>query len=124
MQPPRSLVDYRDEFPVVGRKSYLISASLGPCISPAAYEFSERDLTTMALRFGPDVVGVTAEETAALDMLAAVRSALRSVGVDALDTTSWECTALTTADDGAPRYFSHRARTDPGRQASVIWIEP
>jgi kynureninase len=26
----RSLEDYRDEFPVVGRKSYLISASLGP----------------------------------------------------------------------------------------------
>lgn len=29
-QAPRSLVDYREEFAVVGRKTYLISASLGP----------------------------------------------------------------------------------------------
>jgi len=97
-----------------------VHAALGPCISAAAYEFSERDLTTMALRFGPDVVGATAEGSAALDMTAAVRSALRSAGVDDLDLSGWACTALTPG----PAYFSHRARQDTGRQASAIWIEP
>lgn len=99
-----------------------VSAALGPCISPAAYEFSERDLTTMALRFGPEVVGATTEGTAALDMVAAVRSALASVGVD-IDVSAAACTATSVDADGTPTYFSHRARTDAGRQASVIWIE-
>jgi len=101
-----------------------VRALLGPCISPAAYEFSERDLTTMALRFGPDVVGVTSQGTAALDMTAAVRNALRSAGIDDLDVGGAVCTATTVGPDGEPRFFSHRARSDSGRQASVIWIEP
>lgn len=101
-----------------------ISARLGPCISPAAYQFSERDLTTMALRFGPEVVGATADGDAALDMTAAVRSALRSVGIDDVDVAAAACTATTIGADGTPRFFSHRARADTGRQASVIWIEP
>ena len=78
----------------------------------------------MALRFGPDVVGATADGDAALDMTAAVRSALRSAGVDDVDVAAAACTATTVGADGTPRYFSHRARADTGRQASVIWIEP
>lgn len=101
-----------------------IGAALGPCISPAAYEFSERDLTTMALRFGPDVVAATSGGLPALDVPAAVRSALRTVGVDDLDVSRWECTATALDVEGAPRYSSHRARRDVTRQASVIWIEP
>ena len=99
-----------------------LHAELGPCIAPEAYEFSERDLTTMALRFGPDVVGATEQGTAALDLPAAVRVALRSAGV-LVETGHWACTATATAG-GEPRYHSHRARVDAGRQASAIWIEP
>lgn len=101
-----------------------ITAKLGPCISPAAYEFSERDLTTMALRFGPDVVAATAEGRPALDVPAAVRVALRSAGVSDLDETGWRCTATAVDEVGAPLFHSHRARADTGRQASAIWIEP
>ncbi len=92
-------------------------ARLGPCISPAAYEFGAAELTTMALRFGPEVVAASAAGTPALDLPAAVRSALGTLGVE-LDESEWTCTA------GDPRYFSWRARRDQGRQASVIWIEP
>lgn len=101
-----------------------IAARLGPTISASAYEFSERDLTTMALRFGPDVVAATADGRPALDMVAAVRSALGTCGVSELITTTAHCTATSSTDDGLPRYFSHRARGDAGRQASAIWIEP
>lgn len=101
-----------------------VVAALGPCISAPAYEFSERDLTTMALRFGPDVVAATPQGTPALDVPAAVRVALRSVGVTDLDESSWVCTATSTTPTGEPRFHSHRARADVGRQASAIWIEP
>lgn len=101
-----------------------IEASIGPCISPAAYEFGEADLTTMALRFGPDVVAATSEGSPALDLVAAATVALRTAGVDTVDTSEWGCTATTIDDDGSPRWFSHRARLDVGRQASVTWIEP
>lgn len=52
---PRSLVDYRDEFPVVGRKSYLISASLGP-ISGRARAYVEGYLDAWATMGAPDHV--------------------------------------------------------------------
>lgn len=95
-----------------------IEARLGPCISPDVYEFSVGDLTTMALRFGPEVVGATDDEAPALDMTEAVRSALGQCGVD---TSTIERPVCTASDS---RYFSHRARSDVGRQSSVIWIEP
>ncbi|MFN8053348.1 MAG: polyphenol oxidase family protein [Acidimicrobiales bacterium] len=100
-----------------------IAAQLGPCISAAAYEFGERDLTTMALRFGPDVVAATADGAPALDMSVAVRTALRGCRVE-LDDEPVPCTATALDGEGRPRFFSHRARGDVGRQASVIWIEP
>jgi kynureninase len=55
MQPPRSLVDYRDEFPVVGRKSYLISASLGP-ISGRSRGYLDGYLDAWATKGAPDHV--------------------------------------------------------------------
>lgn len=100
-----------------------VAAVLGPCISPAAYEFGEAELTTMALRFGPDVVAATDDGRPALDVGAAVASALRTVGVHDLTVLN-SCTARATDGNGAPRFFSHRARADVGRQASVVWIEP
>lgn len=94
-----------------------IVAELGPCISPDAYEFAAADLTTLALRFGPEVVAATTDGAAAFDLRAAVRSTLSAAGV-ALGGQPPPCTAL---DAG---YFSWRARRDVGRQASVIWLPP
>ena len=101
-----------------------IEAHVGPCISAAAYEFSQADLTRLAFRYGPDVIGATADGTPALDLVPMVRAALREAGVrpDAVHADG-RCTATDTTD-GAPTFWSHRARSDAGRQASVIWMEP
>lgn len=100
-----------------------IRAWIGPCISDEHYEFSQRDLTTVALRFGPDVVAATAEGRPALDVVAAARVALRDAGVDAVDTSMAWCTATSVDDDAAPRFASHRARGDLERQASAVRID-
>ena len=94
-----------------------VTARLGPCISPAAYEFGEAELTALALRFGPDVVSATSRGAPAFDLRAGVRQALRDVGVP-LDESAVACTAT------EPGWFSWRARQDTGRQSSVTWIEP
>lgn len=96
-----------------------ISASLGPCIAATSYEFSSAELTTLAFRFGPDVVGATSAGAPAFDLRIGVRQALREVGVE-LDRTD-DCPPDTATD---PDYFSWRARGDVGRQSSVIWLEP
>jgi kynureninase len=57
MQSPRSLIDYRDEFPVVGRKSYLISASLGP-ISGRSRAHLDGYLDAWATKGAPDHVWI------------------------------------------------------------------
>ena len=96
---------------------------MGPCISPESYEFSPADLTTLALRFGPDVVAATGSGSPALDLPAAVRVAVAEAGLGATSETP-PCTATARGADGAPQYFSWRARGDGGRQMSRIWIEP
>jgi kynureninase len=55
MATTRALVDYRDEFPVVERKSYLISASLGP-ISGRARRYVDGYLDAWAAKGAPDHV--------------------------------------------------------------------
>ncbi len=55
MAPARDLADYRDEFPVLARKAYLISASLGP-IGVRARARLEGYLETWASRGAPDHV--------------------------------------------------------------------
>jgi kynureninase len=55
MTTPRSLTDYRDEFPVVGRKAYLSSASLGP-ISVRARTYVDGYLDAWASKGAPDHV--------------------------------------------------------------------
>ena len=94
-----------------------VCARLGPCISPAAYAFGTADLTRLAFRFGPDVVGATSAGGPALDLRANVRRVLADLGVP-LDETEVRCTALD------PGWFSWRGRAEHGRQASVIWMEP
>ena len=49
------LADYRDEFPVVGRKAYLISASLGP-VSFRAQQYLQEYIDAWATKGAPDSV--------------------------------------------------------------------
>ncbi len=107
-----------------GRGATDIEWRIGPCISAAVYEFSPADLTTLALRFGPDVVASTTDGAPALDLHAAARAAAIAAGLDRGDGASPPCTATTLDAAGAPRYYSWRARRDDSRQISSIWIEP
>ena len=92
-----------------------VVGSLGPCIHPECYEFSEADLSAVATTYGDGVRGTTSAGRPALDLPAAVSAALAAGG--AVETTGVDaCTAC-----GA--YFSHRGRGDAGRQAMVVWSE-
>jgi len=95
-----------------------IDARIGPCIHVECYEFGEGDLDRLAGRFGDEVRGRTAQGTPALDVprmfdVAARRAAIRGYGVDG------SCTAC-----HGERWFSHRARSEAGRMATVIWRDP
>ncbi|MCP3913862.1 MAG: polyphenol oxidase family protein [Actinomycetia bacterium] len=92
-------------------------AWLGPCIHPAAYEFGADDLDRLARRFGDEVVGRTHIGKPALDLPAAVSAALEEIGVQ-VDTAASVCTGQSHS------HWSHRARSDEGRQAVVVWIDP
>lgn len=94
--------------------------TLGPCISPPAYEFSPADLERLAGHFGDAVRGRTAEGTPALDLRAAVAAALVAEGVTAApEGGDPPCTA------GSGRhFFSHRARGERQRQVGLIWWAP
>lgn len=94
---------------------------LGPCISPAAYEFGPAELDRLAQRLGDEVRGTTLDGAASLDVRAAVRSALALAGVGAGPGTGPEAVPCTALDDG---FYSWRARRDNGRQAAVVWLAP
>jgi YfiH family protein len=97
------------------RDAESISAALGPCIHAECYEFSEDDLAPIADALGDGVRGVTKQGTTALDLPAAVRASLRHLDVT-LAHEEDACTAHT------PGYWSHRARADKQRQATVAWL--
>ena len=90
-------------------------AALGPCIHPACYEFGEDDLALVVGRLGDAARGITADGAPALDLPGAVGAVLDSLGVD-LGVDVGICTGC--SDD----YFSHRARGDAERQATVAWL--
>jgi polyphenol oxidase len=93
-----------------------VVGSLGPCIHPGCYEFSDADLSTVATAYGDGVRGTTSDGRPALDLPAAVSAALAAAG--AIETTGVDaCTACCAA------YFSHRGRGDIGRQAMVVWSQ-
>jgi YfiH family protein len=96
-----------------------ITARVGPCISPSAYEFGAEELDAVAARYGEGVRASTATGGSALDLVAGVRAALEGCGVTLADHERPPCTAT-----AAGTYFSHRARREPGRQASFVWLEP
>lgn len=91
-----------------------ITGGLGPTIHPECYAFSSEDLDTMAARFGDRVRGETADGRPALDVPTAVGVALGDAGVRQVSGVD-ACTAC------SGRHFSHRARSDRGRQAMVVW---
>ena len=88
---------------------------LGPCISPAHYEFGGADLDLVADRYGDAVRGVTSDGTPALDLRAGLAAALTAAGAIGPADPTVPCTA------SEPRFYSWRARRDTGRQAAVIW---
>jgi len=92
-------------------------AVIGPCIRADRYAFGPADLDRVAGRWGDGVRATTPEGVPALDLAAGVRAALAEAGVTAVDDAG-TCTA---AD--ATRYWSHRARAEAGRIATVAWIE-
>lgn len=97
-----------------------IHADLGPCIHASCYEFGDTDLDRLVATLGPHVEARTSVGSRALDTVAAATTILRSleVGVDADRAAAGPCTAC---DPDA--WYSHRARADAGRLATVIWRE-
>lgn len=91
-----------------------VYAALGPCIRPHGYRFSESDLELLIARFGRGVRSCDEAGNPALDLPAAVSSALGMSGAT-LVASSACCTHC------SPDHWSWRARADTGRQATVVW---
>lgn len=94
-----------------------IQAAVGPCIGPECYEFREADLDVVAARLGDKVRATTDAGRPALDLRAAVRTALDALGVR----VAFEAGFCTACDGSGTRWFSHRARGEAQRQATVVW---
>jgi polyphenol oxidase len=92
-----------------------LRAHLGPCIRPGCYEFDGPELESLAARLGDVVRAETMWGTPALDLPGGVAAALHEAGVDDID----DAAGCTACDQ---RWFSHRARQDAGRFATVAWI--
>lgn len=93
-----------------------VSAVLGPCIRARCYEFDDPARHQVADVLGTSVLAATAWGTPALDLAAGVVAACEALGLPVDDAGT--CTAC------SPRHWSHRARSDSGRQALVAWMEP
>jgi len=93
-----------------------IEAALGPCVRAECYEFGPRDLDTLAASLGDGVRATTASGMPALDLPAAVRAALRALHVPLVHDAG-VCTACAVQE-----YWSHRARGERERQATVVWL--
>ena len=91
-----------------------VASLIGPCISPGAYEFGAVDLARAVDVFGDAVRSSTDWGTPALDVPAAVDIAL--------DRAGWPPPVARPPCTSDERFFSHRTRTDAGRQATVAWL--
>jgi purine-nucleoside/S-methyl-5'-thioadenosine phosphorylase / adenosine deaminase len=95
-----------------------LRAVVGPCIHACCYEFGAADLDRVAARYGDGVRATTRWGRSALDLPAAVTSALAPIPNAEVMRAGPGCTAC-----GTPPMFSHRARGDSARQAMVVWLE-
>jgi YfiH family protein len=93
-----------------------VEAAIGPCIHAECYEFSKDDLDAVAERYGDGVRASTSDGRPALDLPATVRAALDGAGVR----LAFDADACTACD--ATRWFSHRARGESERHATVAWL--
>jgi YfiH family protein len=91
-------------------------AWLGPHIRAGCYEFGADDLAAVAARLGDHVRATTMWGTSALDLTAATAAALEAAGVGNVEDDG-VCTACSTL------YFSHRARGEHERFATIAWVE-
>ncbi|HVX17085.1 MAG TPA: polyphenol oxidase family protein [Acidimicrobiales bacterium] len=101
----------------LGADPAALAAAIGPCIRPRCYEFGTAELADVVAAVGPDVRSTTSWGTPALDLPAGVQAALARRGVSRVDDAG-TCTAC------SPVHWSHRARRDASRQATVAWLEP
>ena len=92
-----------------------LRARVGPCIHAECYEFGADDLDRLVATLGAHVERRTAEGGRALDTVGATCRVLARVGVE-LAGISPSCTAC-----GPDTWYSHRARGDAGRMATVVW---
>jgi polyphenol oxidase len=92
-----------------------VRAALGPCIHPDRYEFGRDDLDRVAARLGDTVRARTTSGRPALDIPAAVRAALKEVGVDDVV----DCEVCTSASSD---HFSYRRDGPTGRQGLVAFL--
>ncbi len=92
-----------------------ISAHLGPCIRSGCYEFAGPELEELIAQFGSIACGTTMWGTPSLDVPALVAAELRSAGVMDLSDEAG-CTACDR------RWYSHRARREVERFATVGWV--
>jgi copper oxidase (laccase) domain-containing protein len=92
-----------------------LRAILGPCIHAECYEFGQDDLARVVDVVGDRAIGVTRGGSIALDLPAAVASALQRADVELSDSVD-ECTACRAND-----YYSHRARAERERHVMVLW---
>lgn len=90
-----------------------VRAVVGPCISPAHYEFGVEELEKVTYRIGPVVRSRTEEGRPALDLRAGVAAALAGAGV--VDRTDVDVCTYESAD-----HFSHRRDGVTGRQALIV----
>jgi copper oxidase (laccase) domain-containing protein len=91
-----------------------LHGAVGPTIHPECYPFSEADLSAVAARYGDGVRAVASNGQPALDLPGTVTAAFQRAAIRAIPGLD-VCTAC---DD---RYFSHRGRAEPERQALVVW---
>jgi len=90
-----------------------VRAVIGPCISPARYEFGVEELDQVTHRVGPVVRSRTKAGAPALDLRAGVGAALAAAGV--ADRTDVDVCTYESAD-----HFSHRRDGVTGRQALIV----
>jgi YfiH family protein len=95
------------------RDSSPVRAVVGPCISPAHYEFGAAELEQVAQRIGTVVRARTDAGTPALDLRAGVAAALDATGV--VDRADVDVCTYESSD-----HFSHRRDGVTGRQALVV----